>query len=121
MLMPKNSQIAITVPFLKNAQMNPQTISASAMYALTVPYVISDPTRFTDLGASHHVTSDPLNLAVKNEYKGSQQLLVGNGDGLQSANFGMNTFIADKVPNRELHINNILLVPNITKNLLSVS
>lgn len=94
--------------------------SPSTMYASANSSVISDPTWFTDSGASHHVTSKPSNLTVKTEYKGSQQVLVGNGDGLQIANFGMNTFSIDKVYNREFYLNNILHVHNITKILLSV-
>lgn len=93
--------------------------SPSKMYASTNSSMISGPSWFTNLGASHHMTFDPLNLTVKTKYEGFQKVLVGNGDVLQIVNFGKNTFAIDKVHNKEFHLNNILHVPNITKNLLS--
>lgn len=43
----------------------------STMYA-SIPCASVDPTWFMDFGASHNVTSNLANLAVKQEFEGNQ-------------------------------------------------
>lgn len=47
--------------------------------------------------------------------------MLGNGDGLNIVNLGMNSFTVNKGSDRKFVLNNILCVPQIVKNLLSMS
>ncbi|KAL5730067.1 hypothetical protein ACHQM5_002939 [Ranunculus cassubicifolius] len=42
-----------------------------------------DATWYTDSGASNHITTDLANLAIQKEYKGNDEVAVGNGSGPQ--------------------------------------
>lgn len=76
---------------------------------------------FPDSGATNHVTAEPSNLLQGTEYNGTNQLHVGNGAGLFIKMIGT-TFIKSPVkPSISVALNDMLLVPNITKNLVSVS
>lgn len=67
------------------------------------------------------MTSDPTNLAIKTEFKDNQQLMIRNGDGLNIAHLGMNSFTITEGNERKSLLKNILHVPHIAKSLLSVS
>jgi hypothetical protein len=73
---------------------------------------------YPDSGATYHLTSniDNLNLTA-DEYKGSDQIRVGNGNGLSIKNIG-NTRLFTSSQNFDLF--NVLHVPTISKNLISV-
>lgn len=54
-----------------------------------------------DLGASHHVTLDPSNLASKQCYNGPNKLFIGNGKVLSIFGIGSTCFfqtILNKIP-----------------------
>jgi hypothetical protein len=71
---------------------------------------------YPDTGASHHVTSDQNQLNFQSEeYDGPDQIQVGNGTRLAIKNIGTSIL---SPPNFILR--NVLHVPKITKNLLSV-
>ncbi|KZV26181.1 hypothetical protein F511_06348 [Dorcoceras hygrometricum] len=75
---------------------------------------------YPDSGASHHVTNDLGNLSVSSEYTGGSKVQVGNGAGLSISNIGesnLNMFPSS----RPFLLKNLLHVPLITKNLISVS
>jgi histone deacetylase 1/2 len=76
---------------------------------------------FPDSGASYHVTSDPRNLQQSAPFEGHDQIYIGNGQGLNISSAGTSTFSSPFLPNHTLTLNNLLLVPSITKNLISVS
>ncbi|PHT36366.1 hypothetical protein CQW23_24066 [Capsicum baccatum] len=71
-----------------------------------------------DTGASHHTAPDISGFTHVEEYKGPDQLHIGNGQGLPIQNTG--SFSFSDFSNRKLSLNNILHVPSITKCLLSV-
>jgi hypothetical protein len=71
-----------------------------------------------DSGATSHVTSDINNLSSSQPYNGPEAVHIGNGTGLFIAHKGSTIFPTEFKP---LLLNNILHVPAITKNLLSVS
>ena len=77
----------------------------------------SHTTWLSNTGASNHITLDLANLAIHNEYHGQDQVVVGNGAGLNIAHIGSNT-----IPHglSSLAMNNILHCPSVTTNLLSV-
>jgi len=71
----------------------------------------------TDTGATDHITSDLDHLAVRERYHGNEQLHVGNGSGLRITHIGHSSF---NTATRPMVLRNILHVPEITKDLLSV-
>ena len=73
-----------------------------------------------DSGATNHVTADAQNLLTKADYKGKDKLTVGNGSKLTISHIG-SSVISHCHTRKPLYLNNILHVPNITKNLLSIS
>lgn len=74
-----------------------------------------DPSVYVDTGASSHMTNDAGILTNLVPYSGSDQVLVGNGSQLNI------THIGDCNQYKNLKLNKVLLVPNIKKNLISVS
>ena len=71
-----------------------------------------------DSGATSHVTSKLNNLTINTDYKGKGKLCVGDGNNLTISHFGSSFISSNSKP---LALNNILHVPKITKNLISVS
>jgi len=98
--------------FQRDSPPNPHAFMAS-------PQALVDQTCwYPDSGASHHITSDLANLNLKaEEYTGSDQLRVGNGIGLSIHHIGNAQLSTPTLP---FTLYNVLHVPHITKNLLSV-
>ncbi|KAE8710348.1 L-ascorbate oxidase-like protein [Hibiscus syriacus] len=71
-----------------------------------------------DSRASHHVTSDVANVVAGEEYTGTGKLLVGNGNSLSISKVGQSSLVTST---RSLRLNDLQLVPSISKNLVSVS
>jgi hypothetical protein len=71
-----------------------------------------------DTGASHHITQDLQQLTLAQPYPGSDQVLVGDGTGLNISHIGQTSISTPKKP---LCLKNVLHVPNMQTNLLSVS
>ena len=80
-------------------------------------YNESDDAWYLDSGATHHTTSNFAALDIKTEYSGFGKLLVGNGSALPISHIGHSSLSYS----RPLHLRNILLVPAIKKNLISIS
>ncbi|KAG8471832.1 hypothetical protein CXB51_036626 [Gossypium anomalum] len=73
---------------------------------------------YLDSGASNHVTNDLDNLQESAPYAGTNRLFMGNGVLVSVAHTGSSRFTSG---NRVFHMKNILHVPHICKNLLSVA
>uniref|UniRef100_A0A2N9HX01 Reverse transcriptase Ty1/copia-type domain-containing protein n=1 Tax=Fagus sylvatica TaxID=28930 RepID=A0A2N9HX01_FAGSY len=85
---------------------------------VATPQVSPDPNWYTDTGATHHLTSDFGNLNMRSEeYHGPEQIRVGNGKGLSIHHIG-DTLLS--TPQSNFLLRNVLHVPKITKNLISV-
>ncbi|TXG72185.1 hypothetical protein EZV62_000764 [Acer yangbiense] len=82
------------------------------------PISIADPLWYLDSGATDHYTPDDGNLLNKIDYTGKEMIFMGNGTGLNIASTRYNTFNLDK---HTFLLKNILHIPHVTKNLLSVS
>jgi len=95
--------------FQRDSPPNPHAFMAS-------PQALADQTCwYPDSG---HITSDLANLNLKTEeYTGSDQLRVGNGTGLSFHHIGNAQLSTPTLP---FTLYNVLHVPHITKNLLSV-
>ncbi|XP_075103758.1 uncharacterized protein LOC142178326 [Nicotiana tabacum] len=96
-----------------------QSNSKQNMVALIAqPSTIIDPSWYPDSGATNHLTNDVSNMDVRGGYNGTEQIHVENGTCLKIA------YIGDSIlpsSSRLLCLRNILHVPEITKNLLSVA
>ena len=80
---------------------------------------LNDPRWYADSGASCHVTDDASLIDKGSEYNGKQMLTVGNGSKLKISRIG-DSYLFTK-GNKLLILKDMLHVPEITKNLLSVS
>jgi len=80
----------------------------------------ADDSWYPDTGATHHLTHDLGNLMIKNEYNGGERVHVGDGTTLTISHTGHSSF-SSKNPHIHFTLQNLLYVPNITKNLISVS
>ena len=93
-----------------------ETVQHSQAHIAT-PSALCDDAWYLDSGATHHTTPISESLESKSEYHVSSKLLVGNGSALPITHVGQ-LHISDSKP---LHLRNILLVPSIKKNLISIS
>lgn len=76
---------------------------------------------YPDSGASHHVTPEASNLTDFVSLSGTEQVFMGNGQGLSINSVGSMFFPLPNNSTLSITLNNLLLVPHITKNLMSVS
>ncbi|KAI5422825.1 hypothetical protein KIW84_046014 [Lathyrus oleraceus] len=76
------------------------------------------PSWIMDTGASHHISQDLQQLTLANSYPGADQVVVGDGTGLKITHTG-NSII--HTPVKPLYLKQVLCVPKIQSNLLSVS
>ena len=70
-----------------------------------------------DSGATHHLTSDLDNLSLHQPYSGNDRVLIGDGSGLPITHSGS---LSLSLPSRNLTLTDVLCVPHIHKNLISV-
>ena len=86
---------------------------------IVAPDLESNSLWFVDNGVTHHMTTDSNNLDVSNHYSSTCNVVVGNGQTLDISSVGRTSFPSHK-PFKSLHLTNVLHVPQITKNLISV-
>jgi len=84
----------------------------AAMYSYGV-----DTNWYTDTGATDHVTSELDRLTIQEKYTGNDKIRTANGAGMNINHIG-NAIV--RTPHRDLHLNNVLHVPQAKKNLVSV-
>lgn len=70
-----------------------------------------------DSGATHHISSDLANLSLHQQYNGGEEVIVGNGSGLPISHKGSTLL---PTSNRSLKLTDVLCVPQIQKNLISI-
>jgi histone deacetylase 1/2 len=58
---------------------------------------------------------------MRNPYNGNERVMMGNGQGLLISSLGQSNFYSHNSPNVKLTLKDLLHVPTISKNLLSVS
>ncbi|KAH9750824.1 retrovirus-related pol polyprotein from transposon RE1 [Citrus sinensis] len=80
---------------------------------------------YLDSGATHHITNNMANMHIRDQFTGADQLIIGNGQGLPITHVGDASFLFKSSNSTHKHspiaLKDILLVPSITKNLLSIS
>jgi hypothetical protein len=85
---------------------------------LATPTHAPNPNWYSDSGATHHLTYDLANLNIcADEYHGPDQIRVGNGTSLPIKHIGSTQFSTSTA---SFLLNNVLHVPQISKNLISV-
>ena len=92
-------------------------LHSSSQALVTTQSLPPDDAWYLDNGASHHTTPDVTAIDTKATYHGSNKLVVGNGSALPITHIG-NSYIPTPRP---LQLKNILLVPALKKNLISIS
>ncbi|KAG6389173.1 hypothetical protein SASPL_150632 [Salvia splendens] len=101
-----NREIATTTPVANIAK-------AFSVSSIASDLPISD--WYLDTGASAHMTPTPAQLHSSTPYAGSDSVVVGNGALLPISHIGTCYL------NNSIHLSKVLVVPGLTKNLLSVS
>jgi hypothetical protein len=91
----------------------------SNMQALLAnPQTLIDDNWYADSGATHHLTADLANLNVHaDEYQGQEQIRVGNGKSIPIKHIGTTQLLT---PTSSFQLNDVLHVPQISQNLLSI-
>lgn len=75
---------------------------------------------YVDLGATNHITPDVHNLSNNTNYNITEQIFVGDVTGLHIKHIGSSSFHSP-FNSKNLVLKQLLHVPSITKNLISVS
>lgn len=70
---------------------------------------------YIDTGATDHITSDLDKLTIQEKYKGNDQVHTASGAGMAISHVGQSII---KTPTRDLYLNNVLHVPETTKDLI---
>ena len=104
--------VKLNNPFL-SINLKP-TISKPLAHSATLGNFNSSFSWMLDSGASHHVTNNLYNLSLHAPYEGTDELLISDGMGLKISHIGSMSLL-------NLTLNNILIVPSITKNIISIS
>ncbi|KAG6790018.1 hypothetical protein POTOM_006161 [Populus tomentosa] len=90
-----------------------EQFKAFAALQVTEP---TEETSYPDTGANNHMTADTSEVQGIHSYPGNDSVMVGNGNGLPISGIGQVS-----LPATNIKLNNVLVVPNIKKKLLSVS
>ncbi|KAI5416370.1 hypothetical protein KIW84_041439 [Lathyrus oleraceus] len=91
----------------------------SAFVANSVPS--SSASWFPDYGASFHITNYAKNIQQLAPFEGPYHIFMGNGQGLDIQSSGSSVFSSPIQPHTPLTLHNFVLIPTITKNLISAS
>jgi histone deacetylase 1/2 len=83
--------------------------------AATTSYGV-DTNWYMDTGATDHITSELDQLTIRDRYNGNDHVHTTSGSGMKINHIGHSTL---SFPNSNLHLHNILHVPQANKNLVS--
>ncbi|KAI4338296.1 hypothetical protein L6164_016638 [Bauhinia variegata] len=89
--------------------------ASKVLAMIASPNTVADTSWYIDSGASHHPTSDINNISIHSEYTRDDQVVVGNDMTLPITHTSTSSI------DYSLSLKNVLHVPHITKNLLSIS
>lgn len=73
---------------------------------------------YPDSGATSHMTHDPDGVDTLVAYSGNERVMVGNGQSLSISHIGS---VSPSYPPNSLLLSNVLVVPGLKKNLISIS
>ncbi|PKU84061.1 Retrovirus-related Pol polyprotein from transposon TNT 1-94 [Dendrobium catenatum] len=101
-----------------NANYTPQSSTTKQNSALVANSDTPSYDWYLDSGASSHMTNAAENLAQSTAYSGSDGVFIGDGRNIPIAHSGTGIL---PTPTRKLFLSNLLHVPNISHNLISIS
>ncbi|KAH9698856.1 retrovirus-related pol polyprotein from transposon RE1 [Citrus sinensis] len=82
----------------------------------------ADANWYLDSGATHHLTNDMRKMTMTEPFAGNSKLIIRNGTGLYITHVGNAVLrMHNSSAHNTLKLNNMLLVPQISKNLISIS
>jgi len=113
-------QSASQSPSAHFSQLSISENASSTASLLGAPSSVDDPLWYPDSGATHHITNNSSVYSDKQPYDGTDLVKMGNGKGLFISHIGSANF-RPSTSNKPLFLTDLLHVPAITKNLLSVS
>jgi hypothetical protein len=88
-----------------------------ATYSATTSSYAANTNWYTDTGAIDHITGEPEKLTHWSKYHGGDQIHTANGAGMDISHIGHTIVHA---PSRNIHLKNVLYVPQAKKNLVSI-
>ncbi|OMO62605.1 Integrase, catalytic core [Corchorus capsularis] len=100
-----------SVPFTSKRDIPQQLVALSLVEK-------QDDAWYPDTGATSHMTSDLGKLSIATSYDGPEKVMVGNGASIDISHSGS---IVLKVDDKQIVLDNVLVVPDIKKNLISIS
>ena len=95
----------------------PQFLPQNASVNCAMTSTGKNNTWLLDSAASHNITGDLSNLSVHSEYDGTDEVILGDGSGLEVSHIGSLNL---KSPLSDFKLQETLYVPNLRKNLISV-
>ncbi|KAK9200192.1 hypothetical protein WN944_015388 [Citrus x changshan-huyou] len=110
------------VPIQSSIASAPPTTNSTTHWQPRAHYAANTTTNksswLLDSGASHHITTDLNNLSLHAPYTGSDDVMIGDGTGLSISHTG-----SASLPTRTttFTLNDVLCVPAMKKNLISIS
>jgi hypothetical protein len=72
-----------------------------------------------DTGAMDHLTSELGKMSTHEPYRGYDKVRTADGSGMHISHIGQASLLTHS-SSRKLHLRNVLCVPSVTRNLLSV-
>ena len=87
---------------------------------IATPEIVYDALWYPDSRASNHLTLDSSVYNYKQQYEGSERVQVGNGAGMNILHKGQSILYSIS-SHKSFVLHNLLHVPGLTKNLMSVS
>ncbi|GKE77254.1 retrovirus-related pol polyprotein from transposon TNT 1-94 [Tanacetum coccineum] len=112
-----NGHYASSCPNLHTYASNSSTSDANLAQAFHSQCHVTqwNPDWYVDTGATAHMTSSTNTVSQPAPYSGNMHVIFGNGNRLPVSHMG--TYMVSK----KLLLRNVLVIPNLTKNLLSIS
>ncbi|GJX95959.1 putative RNA-directed DNA polymerase, partial [Tanacetum coccineum] len=112
-----NGHYASSCPSLHTYASNAATSDANLAQAFTSQCHVTQghPDWYVDSGATAHMTSSPDNVSHSAPHSGNMRVFFGNGDALPVSHIGQ-SMVSNKILLRD-----VLVIPKLTKNLLSIS
>ena len=91
--------------------------AALATQGSTSSYTV-DPAWYMNTGATEHLTNELAKLNPREPYTGTDQVRTANGSGMHISHTGQASLLTPT--SKIIHLRNLLCVPSVTRNLLSV-
>ncbi|KAJ9566476.1 hypothetical protein OSB04_002442 [Centaurea solstitialis] len=113
----KDGHYANQCPDLASFASRTPSIDANLATAFHARCHVADnsPDWYVDSGATAHMTPSTSNLDSAKSYSGTDHVSFGNATSLPISHVGTSSF------SKDLHLHDVLVVPHLTKNLLSIS